>query len=138
MNRRWWRGSPRGGLRARALLGLLALGVMVGLVGAPSAQGAVSYYRALPLEAATTYDSNQRNDWKSNFVYNDAFQNITARWWMYNVTTSSYILQSGDQLILAQQARGDNFSYPSSQSAKNYCRRVSGGADTPGKCAGVY
>lgn len=81
----------------------------------------------------------QRSDWKSNYIYNDEyFVNIMGRWWMYNVPTSSYIYQSPDTLIGPQQARGSNYSYPSSQSAKNYCRRVSGGAATAGKCGAVY
>lgn len=124
--------------RGHIVLVLIVVCAMWGAVTASSAFGAVSFYRNAPLQAATTYDSNQRSDWTSNYIYNDAFANITARWWMYNVTTASFIFQSGDQLILSKQARGDNYSYPSSQSAKNYCRRVSGGADTPGQCGAVY
>lgn len=107
-------------------------------VASAPAWATTSYYRTGTLAAATTYDSVQRNDWTANSLTNTAGVNITARAWSYNVTTSTYIFQSGDTLLAPNQAVGQGFSYPSSQSAKNYCRRVSGGAATSGHCSGVY
>lgn len=123
-------GRPARGAVLAATACAIVLGALVG-----TASAAISYYKTGSFSATTVYSSVVRPDWRGNQVKNNHSASVAVRMWSYNVDSSSYIFDTGNVIITPGYNLTQGFA---PQRSRNYCQRVSGGADTPGTCAGEY
>lgn len=86
----------------------------------------------------TTYSSVQRSDWHFNFIENQASVSVVASFSAYNPVAGVYLMQLHGIGFAPGDQKGHDGVWSLPQPSKMFCRRISGGAPTAGRCGGVY